>query len=85
MEHNVRYNIDDLNYQNLIIPKLVLKPGYRSLFEHHDILMQGLHRMYHLVILEFPESELLLDPPALPDCDNWATYKLNNFLVNNTY
>ena len=35
--------------------------------------MQGLHKMYLIVALELPkQSDLLLDPPVLPDCDNYA-------------
>ena len=42
--------------------------------------------MYLFVALELPkESHLLLDPPALPDHDNWGSYKLKDYIINNTY
>ena len=40
---------------------------------------------YLLTVLEMPkEADLLLDPPAPPDCDNLARYKLKEYIVNNT-
>ena len=71
MKQDVRYNVDDLDYQNSFLPKPVLRKEYGALFTHHSFLMQGLYRSYVFVALELPKiSHLHLDPPAPPDCDN---------------
>ena len=34
MKHNIRYNVDDLENQNFLMPKPVLRPEYGTVFEH---------------------------------------------------
>ena len=49
----------------------VLRAEYGYLFKQ-GFLLQGIHKMYFLVLLDLPnEKDLLLDPSALPNCNNW--------------
>ena len=42
-----------MEYESSFIPKSVLRPKYGNLSKNQGFLMQGLHRMYLFVTLEF--------------------------------
>ena len=66
MKNNIRHNVDNLDYQNLVIPKQVLRPVYRILFQH-----QGVYARFALDVFfhgtGFTKSNLLLDPLSPTD------------------
>ena len=59
MKH-VRYNMDDLVYQTLFIPKPVLRPEYSILFEHQGFLCNVYIGCIFLITLKSPEESDLL-------------------------
>ena len=74
-----------MSYISTIHTKTNFEPRIQYLIETPRFFYEGLHRMYLFVALEVPKvSDLLLDSPAPADCDNWARYKLNNYVNNNT-
>ena len=75
-----------MKYQNSFILKAVLIPEYKTLFDQHGFHMQGLYRIFVFIALALPkESDLHLDPPLLPVHDRCRRYKLNDWMVINTY
>ena len=50
------------------------------MFEHQGYHLQDMHRIYVFVALDYQKNlTLILDTPLPPDCDNSASYKLNDF------
>ena len=54
--------------------KLELRHQYGMLFNHHGYVMAGLQSLLLFLAIDLPKIEdILHDPPAFPNCTDWAT------------
>ena len=68
-KHSVRYNIYDVEYVNSFIPKPVLRPEYRTLFQYPGFLWQDLYCIYLFYSFAIAKNiDLHLDPLLPADC-----------------
>ena len=72
IKHKHRHKVQhqSLQYENIFIPKPILRPKYGMFCEPQAFLMQGAHRDL-FVVSDLPKQmDLLWDPMLLLNCDN---------------
>ena len=82
-EHMHRYATDLENRMKRETKKHLLKMPkkpelhhqYGILFNHHSYLMAGLQSLQLFLAIDLPKiDDILHDPPAFPNCTDWATH-----------
>ena len=63
----------------LIIPKLVARPEYGTVYQHQGMLLQDLYRHYLYIVIRLPKlKDLDQKIPTFPNCDNYGVHRSSN-------
>ena len=61
------------------ISKAVVRPEYRTIYQHKGMLLQNLHCRYLYIVIKLPHlSDLEQRIPNFPNCDNYGSLTTSN-------